>query len=174
MDTKTRILDLAEELTQTRGFSGFSYLDLAETIGIKSPSIHYHFKSKDDLALALVKRIRTRHQEQFIAMDNSIKAPKARLKAVVEFFQSYAVESKFCLCGMLAAELQTVSTQVAHQIDQYFVDFQDWLTRQFGELGHKDSKKRALSFLSALEGSLLLARLRHDPTLIRDALKEYI
>jgi len=45
-DTRTRILDLAEGLTQAKGFKGFSYLDLAEEIGIKNSSIHYHFKAK--------------------------------------------------------------------------------------------------------------------------------
>jgi len=35
-DTKNRILDVAEKLTQINGFNGFSYIDLADEIGVKT------------------------------------------------------------------------------------------------------------------------------------------
>ena len=174
MDTKTKILDLAEQLTQTRGFNGFSYLDLADEIGIKSASIHYHFKAKDDLAVALVQRIHDTHRNSFQSMEVEIKSSAKRLEAVVEYFQRYVVDQKFCMCGMMAAELQSVSPRVSTLLDAYFNDFQDWLARQFKDMGHKNAKMQALSFLSALEGSLLLARLRNDPKTVADALKRFL
>lgn len=173
-DTKTKILDLAESLTQERGFSGFSYLDLADQIGIKSASIHYHFKSKDDLAAALVERTHEVHSKGFQDIEATIKSPKKRLESVIEYFQEYVVNRRFCMCGMMAAELNSVSPRVSKLLDIYFIDFQAWLTRQFKEAGHKDAKMKAIGFLSALEGSLLIARLRNEPKLVRDALRDYL
>lgn len=172
-DTQEKILDLAECLTQERGFSGFSYLDLADRIGIKAASIHYYFKGKDDLAVALVERTREMHSKGFEQMDANIKAAEKRLKAVVEFFQGYVQCGKFCLCGMMAAELHSLNPAVRKLVDSYFLEFQNWLAKQFKEMGHKDTKLQAIRFLSALEGSLLLARLRHDPKIIDDALREF-
>ncbi len=51
--TRTKILDLAESLTQRKGFNGFSYSDIAGAIGVKTASIHDHFKRKNDLAAEL-------------------------------------------------------------------------------------------------------------------------
>ena len=94
-DTKTKILDLAETLTQTKGFNGFSYIDLANEIGIKTSSIHYYFKAKDDLAAALVERIHQRHSQGFEEMEAENETPNDRLKAVIAYFQNYVREQKF-------------------------------------------------------------------------------
>ncbi|WP_179953904.1 TetR/AcrR family transcriptional regulator [Denitrobaculum tricleocarpae] len=173
-DTKTKILDLAEHLTQTRGFNGFSYIDLGEEIGIKTASVHYYFKVKDDLAAALVERVQAKHAEGFRGIEAGIACPRKRLEAVVAHFQGYVKEEKFCLCGMMAAELQSVSPRVASLVKAYFDAFQAWLTQQFKEAGYKDAKLQALSFLSALEGALLIARLRRDPKIIHHALKGFL
>jgi len=173
-DTKTKILDLAEELTQTRGFNGFSYIDLANGTGIKTSSVHYYFKLKDDLAAALVERIHETHGAGFADIEANSKSPKKRLEAVIKVFQQYAIDQKFCLCGMMAAELQSISPRVSKLVDAYFVDFQNWVARQFKELGHKCPNQQAISFLSALEGSLLLARLRNDPKVVHKVLSGYL
>lgn len=56
-DTRTKILDLAEGYTQEKGFAGFSYLDIAKELDVTTASIHYQYKAKTDLALALLKRL---------------------------------------------------------------------------------------------------------------------
>lgn len=173
-DTRTKILDFAEHLTQTRGFNGFSYIDLGEEIGIKTASVHYYFKVKDDLAAALVERVQINHAAGFREIEAGTSCPRRRLEAVVTYFQGYVKEEKFCLCGMMAAELQSVSPRVARLVEAYFSAFQAWLTQQFKEAGHKDAKLQALRFLSTLEGSVLLARLSRDPKIVHDALKGFL
>ena len=51
-DTRAELLDTAQELVQTGGFNWFSYRDLADRVGIRTPSIHYHFPTKTDLGVA--------------------------------------------------------------------------------------------------------------------------
>ena len=173
-DTKSKLLDAAEHLTQTRGFNGFSYLDLADEIGIKTSSIHYHFKTKADLASAMVERIHEVHGESFDAIDRDVKTPEKRLLAVVEVFQAYVRDEKFCLCGMLSVELESVSSEVRTQLQKYFDAFRAWLAKQFKEMERRDAKQRALEFLSTLEGSLLIARVEGDPKIIRQAMKGFL
>src|SRR5580698_10432746 len=55
-DTREEILDRAEALIQTRGYSAFSYQDISDSLGIRKASIHYHFPSKTDLGIAVVDR----------------------------------------------------------------------------------------------------------------------
>lgn len=173
-DTKTRILDLSESLTQTRGFNGFSYLDLAAEVGIKSSSVHYHFKAKADLALALVERHRETLNASFKRFDDEIETPKERLDAVVAHFKSYIREEKICMCGMMAAELETIGPLVRKALALYFRDFQNWLAKQFSALGHPNPPLVALQYISALEGSLLLARLEGDESLVDRSLDGFV
>lgn len=173
-NTKTKILNLAASLTQERGFGGFSYLDLADKIGIKAASIHYYFKSKDDLAAALVEYTHDLHKLAFQSIDANFELPKERLEEIIKHFQQYVVNNQFCLCGMLVAELHSVSDRVGSYLDVYFQDFQNWLAKQFRLMGHEKPNEIALCFLSTLEGALLLARVRNDPKVLQEALSSYL
>jgi len=56
-DTRAAIIETATDLVQARGFDAFSYRDLAERIGIRAASIHYHFPAKEDLGVALIEEM---------------------------------------------------------------------------------------------------------------------
>lgn len=171
--TRTKILELAEDFTQKTGFNGFSYLDLADRIGVKHSSIHYHFKSKADLALALVERIRETHAEGFSSFDHQFEDPRQRLQALIEYFKGYTVDDKFCMCGMMSAEFASFGPEVRKALALYFKDFQSWLTKQFAQMDHDDPQSSALQFLCALEGALLLARLEGDPKVVNRSLVNF-
>lgn len=172
-ETKTKILDAAERMTQTSGVNGFSYLDLADEVGVKTSSIHYHFKTKADLMLAMVERIESIHGQAMNSMQATIDSPQQRLREVVKLFQGYVGEGKFCLCGMMAAELQSVSKEVQVRLTSYFKQFQEWLEKQFREMQRRDAKGLAIGFISGLEGSLLLARLQDDPKIVKKGVEIY-
>jgi AcrR family transcriptional regulator len=55
-DTAQRILDIATQLVQTRGFNGFSYADVAAQLQVTKASLHYHFASKAELGRRLIER----------------------------------------------------------------------------------------------------------------------
>src|SRR5689334_9607965 len=42
-DTKTAIMDAAQELIQRGGANAMSYQDISEAVGIRKASIHHHF-----------------------------------------------------------------------------------------------------------------------------------
>lgn len=141
-NTKTKIMDAAEHMTQTRGINGFSYLDLADEVGVKTSSIHYHFKTKADLLLAMVERIEIMHGQAMASMQERIASPEARVRQVVKLFQQYVKENKFCLCGMMAAELQSVSEEVKTRLKSYFNQFQNWLEQQFKAMKKRRERPR--------------------------------
>lgn len=170
MNTKTKILDAAESLTQTRGINGFSYLHLADELGIKTSSIHYHFKTKADLARALVVRTSGMLFEHLAEVEEQVETPSERLTVLVDFFADYADNDKFCLCGMMSAELLFVDDATRAQLCRYFAGLRAWVASQFELLGHPHPAERALQFVGLLEGSLLLARLHRQPSLVREAL----
>src|SRR6266581_577001 len=55
-ETRTRILDVAEELFMLHGFEGTSMRLLTSTAGVNLAAVNYHFGSKDALIEALFRR----------------------------------------------------------------------------------------------------------------------
>lgn len=55
-DTKTRILDVAEELFGNDGLDRVSIRDITEAAGVNLAAVNYHYGSKEDLIEAVFKR----------------------------------------------------------------------------------------------------------------------
>ena len=107
-DTATRILDVAERLVQKRGFNGFSYADVAGELEITTASLHYHFAGKAELGKALIERYAARFSQALSGLDTRLADAPTKLDAYVGLYSAVLRRGRMCLCGMLAAEYQTL------------------------------------------------------------------
>lgn len=57
LSRKQQILEAAARILRTKSFSAFSYQDLADALEIRKASLHHHFRTKQDLALALIEHV---------------------------------------------------------------------------------------------------------------------
>ena len=55
--TADRILNAAEDLFAEKGYSATSLGDVADRVGIRSPSLYNHFKNKEALYEAVLERL---------------------------------------------------------------------------------------------------------------------
>ncbi len=55
--TADRILDAAEDLFAAKGYSATSLGDVADRVGIRSPSLYNHFRNKEALYQAVLERL---------------------------------------------------------------------------------------------------------------------
>jgi TetR/AcrR family transcriptional repressor of nem operon len=168
-DTRTAILDMAEELVQVRGFNGFSYADVSSALGLTNAALHYHFPGKAELGEALI----TRYSERFVASLREISerdtTPLGRLRAYADLYRSVLEADRMCLCGMLAADYQTLPEAMRQAVTDFFDANHAWLTRVLEE-GKADRSLRftgrardvAELIVGTLEGAMLVARTYGD------------
>ncbi len=178
-DTAEQILDLAEMLIQTRGYSAFSYQDIADSLGIRKASIHYHFPSKTDLGIAVVDRYVARFGAALTAVaEDPSQTSMAMLDFYVEPYIGYAKSAdQVCLCGALAGEILALPPELRSRVDGFFRAHQAWLTgilkrgmtRGEFELPAPASKVARLVF-GALQGALLVKRTTGDASQLRDVI----
>jgi len=169
VSTRTRILDVAERLVQVRGFNGFSYADIAAELAITKASLHHHFPSKAGLGEALILRYTERFIDALAAIDAEASAAPAKLNAYAGLYVDVLREERMCLCGMLAAEYQTLPATVQVAVLAFLDENEDWLERVL-ERGREDGSLRftattretAGSILGGLEGAMLVARSRGE------------
>lgn len=171
LDTRTRILDSAQSLLETRGFNAFSYQDIADELGIKKASLHYHFPSKTHLGAALAQRHADQARAILAELDAAALSPAQMLDGFIRPFIDIASSCKrMCPGGMLAAEFSTLAPDVQSQLQSFFHVIHSWLCRllsqgresgAFAFDGTPDT--RADIIISTLEGAILLARIRQNP-----------
>ena len=98
----------AERLVQVRGFNGFSYADVAAELSITKASLHYHFPGKAELGEALIERYAARFAAALAEIDARGADAPAKLDAYAGLYADVLRGQRMCLCGMLAAEYQTL------------------------------------------------------------------
>lgn len=169
--TRERILDLAQHLTQTRGYNGFSYADIASALRIQKASVHHHFATKADLGKAMLVRYRESFCALLKTIDQKEKNAARKLKRYAQAFaETLKKDNRMCLCGMLAADFTTLPRPVREEVKAFFDDNEKWLEGVL-EQGRKQRQlkfdgKAALAarrLLSSLEGAMLVARSYQDP-----------
>ncbi|HLF70872.1 MAG TPA: TetR/AcrR family transcriptional regulator [Dehalococcoidia bacterium] len=164
-DTATRILDVAEKLVQRRGYNGFSYADVATELKVTTASLHYHFATKAALGQALVGRYSARFLDALAAIDLRLPEASARLDAYSDLYGAVLKEKRLCLCGMLAAEYQTLPKPMRQAVVEFFDGNERWLAQAL-ELGREQGTLRfsgsaeeaARMIIAGLEGAMLVAR----------------
>jgi TetR/AcrR family transcriptional regulator, transcriptional repressor for nem operon len=168
--TAARILDVAERLVQVRGFNGFSYADVAAEMGITKAALHYHFPGKADLGEALISRYASRFIAALASVDATGGTATSRLARYADLYLQVLRNQKMCLCGMLAAEYQTLPQPMQHAVLTFFDQNETWLAavldqgRYDGSLQFGGSARdTARLIIGSLEGAMLVARTYGDP-----------
>jgi TetR/AcrR family transcriptional regulator, transcriptional repressor for nem operon len=163
--TASRILDVAERLVQTRGFNAFSYADIAAELGLTKAGLHYHFPGKAELGEALIDRYTDRFATALSAAGARPGRADVKLAAYVELYAAVLRGERMCLCGMLAAEYETLPERMQASVIRFFDASETWLERMLeegrraGELEFVGSARDAARLLvGALEGAMLMAR----------------
>ncbi|MEM7533641.1 MAG: TetR/AcrR family transcriptional regulator [Chloroflexota bacterium] len=177
--TAHKILDIAERFTQTRGFNAFSYRDIQQEMGIKTSSIHYYFPVKQDLAAAMVTRYSERYQDDLEGIDTQDISATEKLRKLGNIFISATKAGKFCLCGMMAADLMAIPPEAEDALTAFFDLNEQWIACVIaqgissGELKQSVQPNRAAChFLATLEGGMLIARVRRDARYLQTMIEE--
>ena len=167
--TAQQILDAAQSMVRNRGYSAFSYADIAKQIGIRKASIHYHFPSKDNLVKELVKRYRENLQRKCLHIEQQIKTPQEQLKEFVNLYRDGLQDNQICLCGMLSADFTILNLEIQEEIQSFFTVTQSWLVSllQRGCEAKIWQCKQSLDIeakiiLSMLQGTQLTARVSEN------------
>jgi TetR/AcrR family transcriptional regulator, transcriptional repressor for nem operon len=170
METRTKILNSAQRLIQTRSFEGFSFQDIADEVGIRKASLYHHFDSKDAVAIGVLKRGADWVTGQLDATKEL--APPERLERYFDLFHDlHGKAERMCPGGSFASVLGAVSPAVQRALHAFTKMHLDWLegvVREGAELGafeigEQAPRDVALQIFSSVQGALLTGRLTADP-----------
>jgi TetR/AcrR family transcriptional regulator len=90
--TRRSVLDAAERLFAERGFAGTSMRDISRGSGISQPLIHHHFGTKEDLYVAVRRRVSEHYAARFPDVALKTDRPvdvKAELERFFDFLSDH-------------------------------------------------------------------------------------
>ena len=166
---RQQILDTAEDIVRSRGYNGFSYADIASILDVSKAALHHHFPTKVDLGLALIDRFSSAVLDYLNDLHESTPNHLERLSAYVAVYDGALDENKMCLCGLMAAEHETLAPEMQEKLSQFFDGHTAWLSdvlengRRKSELmydGPVDTHAKLI--LATLQGALMIAKAKKD------------
>ena len=178
-DTKTALLMTAERAARTRGFDGFCYADLAESVGIRKASVHHHFPTKAALSVALMHRYHADKEAACARVDAAETTGGARLLGLINLYNEALDGGKsLCLCVSFSTSRESLPSEVTAQIGRFRMMMIGWLKATF-EVGRSDGTiaavedpaAEAAATLPLLEGAQLAARAAENPAIFECGLK---
>lgn len=93
-DSRQRLIDAAVEVIATKGESALRLTEIAEMAGLKQPSIHYMFPTREDLVVAALReRYRRSVLEAIISYDVLVATATTR----EEFIQASSLGLRFAM-----------------------------------------------------------------------------
>jgi len=175
---RTAVITIAAELFLVRGFAATSMDDVVQHSGVSKSNIYYHFKSKDELAVAVLDQTIERLHSRFrIVVLNRTEPLPERLYAYTEWLID-DLTGRACVggCPLMALLVEAGNTNIP---------LREHLTAFFQQQGHvfttllasaqqaatirSDVPASALAavLISWIEGSLMLGSIHRQGAVLR-------
>ncbi|GAC18913.1 hypothetical protein GARC_1946 [Paraglaciecola arctica BSs20135] len=167
--TKLALINLAEEILQTKSFANVSFQALAKGVGIKKGSVYYHFESKEELGEAIIDRAIALLKQNLKNIEHQPNAKQ--LHVYTNWFAKHiGAAQKLCPGASFAASWDAVPEKTQIKVQQLYRLHQESLSkiiqrgRETKEFALTDKTPEELSTLvfALLQGGLLASRVSQD------------
>jgi TetR/AcrR family transcriptional repressor of nem operon len=175
-DRRTQILDSAALLIAERGYRMTSVDDVIREAGLSGKSHFYHyFKSKEELGYAVLERQFERFAERGLAiLREPMIDPLERLYLFIDSVVTVQAErgckggSPFGnLAGEMADGHEGFRARIEEVVERWASQIQSLLWEARGQLAPAtDSARLARFIIAALEGALLMTRVKRDVAML--------
>ena len=173
--TRDRIVQAADQLFYRQGFEHTSFADIADAVRISRGNFYYHFKTKDDILLAVIDARLADTRRMLEQWEADGEHPADRIRSFVRMWMVNRADIKRygCPVGTLCAELAKVNHASRDEARALFTLFRTWLREQFVLLGREaDADVLAMHLLGRSQGVAMLANAFHDEKFIRQEVEQ--
>jgi TetR/AcrR family transcriptional repressor of nem operon len=180
-DTKTKIMDVADDLVQRVGLNAMSYQHISDAVGIRKASIHHHFPKKENLVDELLERCAVSYGEKYQQIvDGSGRAPD-KLRKLAAVFEDGLSNKKLCLVGSISTNKNTLhdssclilQSTIKNTISIYSAVFEQGRREESLRFTGTDDEA-AFTFFSFLVGIQTMARSHGGVELFHQAAEVFI
>ena len=172
---RKKVLDVAEESFQARGYHASSLGDLMAAAGVSGGALHHHFPTKKALALAVIdERVAAAVEETWIAPVQAAASAREGVRAVFEAVAAQLEQQGFvrgCPLNNLAHELSLADPDFRAALAGIFSAWrQASADQRAGREQGTDPQRFAALAVATYSGAMSMAKTAQDATVLRDCL----
>lgn len=167
-DPRERLTLAAAKLIHQQGFARTTLADIAKAAKVALGSVYYYFRSKDEIAAAIVAK-RVADIDRLLLKKSTLPDPRSRLQGLVQVWvEDRDIDAEYgCPIGSLCYELAKGRGPLSVHAATPMRVLLDWCEAQFRALGHKKAAPAlALHLVAALQGISLVANSLGEPAAI--------
>ena len=157
---REELIDAAMKVFQKNGFHGTSLDKVLQEGGISRMTMYNHFKSKDELIVAALRRSDEIFRNDMMKfVERRADDPIERLLAVFDFHLSVLEDENFCGCMFVnaAGEFNDPESQIRRVAADHKREIVRYLSDLCRRAGIKDSDALAVQLVMLLSGSIVMA-----------------
>lgn len=168
-DKRERLVAAAVERFHHQGYVGTSIADVARAAGVPAGNVFYYFRTKEDLARAVVGAWCRELAEDMALLDEE-PDPWVRLARFVEGAaegrEGYA--RRGCPLAGLARDLRGEGDALGAEVARVYAVHHKWARAQFAGLGYApdEAEAHARFLMAGHNGAILMAYAQNDEGLI--------
>ena len=175
-------MEAVPRLIRAQGYAATSVDDICHRAGVKKGSFFYHFKSKDELAVAALSHFLAWTDEYFAAAAyRTLKDPLDRLFGYVDF-RVKMIQGELpdytCPFGTILQETYATHPAIREACDRAMTSHIEYLTRDvqaakelYAPLAAWTSESVSNLIQVVLQGSFILAKAKQGPDVVLESLE---
>ena len=133
--TRRDIVEAGARQFSLHGFFATGLQDILEDASVSKGAFYHHFKSKEDLALAVFAKLQTDYEQQVLEPVRQIADPEARLAFMVSRLVKLNETGQWKNC-LLLARLSLEMAQSLGELSERIAEITELLIRFWEELIH--------------------------------------
>jgi len=174
LGVKERIIETASDLFYNQGYNQTGINQIIAEAGVAKASMYQHFRSKEDIAVAYLKR---RHINWMGSLQDFVspnKTNKEKLIASFDYLNSWLNSVAFRGCGWqnIITDLPSDHDKIRNQAVLHKNDVRAWvhqLLKEDGEYNNDQSEQVGDEVIILLEGAIILSQIQKDDWPIKAA-----
>jgi len=186
--TREKILDAAQSLILDRGYVGMTVEHVLDEVGITKGAFFHHFKTKDDLAKALLQRFADKDAKIYAESreraeklsDDPLQQMLIFIRLFEEMFGGLTEPYPGCLFASYIYELQQFDDQTRQLIRDSFQKWRELLKEKFEAIARKYPPQTEVSaasladaFTVVLEGAFITGKAMNEPGVVSEQLRHF-
>jgi TetR/AcrR family transcriptional regulator, transcriptional repressor for nem operon len=178
-DARARLLDAAMQVIRAQGYSATTVDDICRAAGVTKGAFFHHFKSKEDLAVAVARHFSEMAERLFgRASYHEIADPLDRLLGYIDFRSAIIagpIPEFTCLLGTMVQEAYDTHPAIRRACETYIGAHAAGVAKDieaakalYASEAAWSAESLALYTQAVLQGAFVLAKAKHGPDVARD------
>lgn len=180
--TRRKVLEFAEKAFQERGYNATSLGDLMKAAGVSGGALHYHFRNKKAIGLAVInERVAAAVDETWIVPVSEASSARDGVRSVFEAVASELDAQGFvrgCPLNNLSHELSLADPDFRSALAEIFAKWRGAITEKVKidqknglESRETDAERFAIRTIAAYSGAMSMAKVEQNSNALRQCIE---